>query len=59
MIPSYKQTILLALGLLFTISIGTGKEWELWECNAAIVILWTVAEPLNAAEIYFRKPRIV
>lgn len=57
-LPSYKQTILLTLGLLFTVLIQLDRQWELWEFNAAIVILWTVAEPINAGEIYFNKRRM-
>jgi hypothetical protein len=58
-LPTYKHTILLGIGLLCTVVLLMDRQWELWECNAAIVIFWTVAEPINAAEIYFRKNRMV
>lgn len=52
-LPAYKQSLFLFIGLIFVLLIpDESKKWELWECDAAIIILWTIMLPLNLDVIY-------
>lgn len=51
-LPRYIHTLFLIIGLLFVLLISNSRKWELWECNAAIIILWMVMQPLNKDVIY-------
>lgn len=52
-LPAYKQSLFLLIGLLFVLLVpDDSKQWELWECNAAVIIFWTMLRPLNVDVIY-------
>jgi hypothetical protein len=52
-LPSYRHTLFLLLGLLFVLLVpDNSKQWELWEFNAAAIILWMILKPMNQPIIY-------
>ncbi|MEO6490220.1 MAG: hypothetical protein ABIO04_09795 [Ferruginibacter sp.] len=54
-LPGYKHSLFLLIGLLFVLLIpDESKKWELWECDAALIIFWTMIRPLNLDVIYRR-----